>query len=98
MARRSWRGICALFLAGSLAGCAGSADQSAGSSPTPDASRATTPSVYSRLTLNVQAVPFALTADAGWRCGATPVPERVRGLAGFRTVQSPSGARFDLGE
>jgi ribose transport system substrate-binding protein len=45
MARRGWRGICALFLAGSLAGCAGSTDQNAGSSSTPDRSRATKPVV-----------------------------------------------------
>jgi len=45
MARRSWRGICALFLAGSLAGCAGSTDQGAGSSPTTESSRANKPVV-----------------------------------------------------
>src|SRR6516162_8247339 len=43
MARPGWRGICALLLAGSVAGCAGSTDQGAGSSSTPDGSRATKP-------------------------------------------------------
>ena len=45
MARRGWRGICALILAGSLAGCAGSTDQGAGSSPAAESSRANKPVV-----------------------------------------------------
>jgi ribose transport system substrate-binding protein len=44
MVRRGWRGICALLLAGSLAGCAGSTDQgAAGSAPSTAASRASKP-------------------------------------------------------
>jgi ribose transport system substrate-binding protein len=39
MARRGCRGICALFLVGSLAGCGGSTDQGATSSPTTGSSR-----------------------------------------------------------
>ena len=45
MARRGWRCICALFLAVSLAGCAGSTDQGAGPSPSAELSRGTKPVV-----------------------------------------------------
>ena len=45
MARRGWRCICALLLAVSLAGCAGSTDQGAGPAPSADLSRATKPVV-----------------------------------------------------
>jgi ribose transport system substrate-binding protein len=45
MARREWRYICALLLAVSLAGCAGSTDQGAGPSPSAELSRGTKPVV-----------------------------------------------------
>ena len=45
MPRRGWRCICALFLAGSLAGCGGSTDQGPGASPAAGSSRAIKPVV-----------------------------------------------------